>query len=270
MAKKKSRQKKLSKWQIFSMGVVVGLGIYWIPLENEFSELPKEGPKWAASQPITFPMPMAAAVINHEGYTLAYDGRTRNAHWVYRKLTPAIFQKEVSRADYEFKEDPLIPKHIRASKTDYAGSGFDRGHLDAAADSATSEEAMQDSFFLSNVAPQHPQFNRGYWKKVENHIRDLVKEYEEVHIFTGPLYLNSKGRDGKRYVKYEVIGKGSVAVPTHFFACAFIETPGKKILSKAYIVPNCQIDAKTPLKRYSVSLEELEKASGIIFSHPDG
>nr|NGX45759.1 Nuclease [Chlamydiota bacterium] len=268
MGKKKKKSKKLAKWQIFSLGVFVGLGFYWIPLDQEFTEVSKEKPRWAATEPIVFPMPTTAAIINHEGYTLAYDGRTRNAYWVYRKLTPAIFQKEVTRADCEFKEDPLIPKHIRATKSDYVGSGFDRGHLGAAADSARSEEAMKDSFFLSNIAPQDPQLNRGYWKKIENHMRALVKEHEEVHVFTGPLYLQTKGRDGKRHVTYQVIGKGSIAVPTHFFTCTFIETIPGKVVTSAYIVPNHKIEAKTSLKRFSVSLEELEKASGIIFAHP--
>lgn len=266
MAKKKRR--KLSKWQILLFGVFIGLSAYWIPLEHGFVEVSPTKPKWTASETRNFPMPTTAALIHHEGYTLAYDGRTRNPHWVYRKLTPAIFQKEATRIECEFKEDPLIPKHIRATKADYAGSGFDRGHMASAADSAMSEEAMQESFFLSNITPQHPQLNRGYWKKIENHIRDLVKEQKEVHIFTGPLYLQKKGRDGKRYVKYEVLGKGNVAVPTHFFACTFIETLSKKVFSKAYIIPNRPIDAKVPLKKYSVSLEELETASGIIFPHP--
>jgi endonuclease G len=268
MVKKKSRSKKLSRWQLFSLGVFVGLGIYWLPIDLEIGDVLPERSRWTASSPATFPMPTTAAIINHEGYTLAYDGRTRNAYWVYRKLTPTIFQKQVSRTDCEFKEDPLIPKHIRATKSDYAGSGFDRGHLGAAADSARSEEAMEDSFFLTNIAPQHPQLNRGYWKKVENHIRSQVKEHEEVHVFTGPLYLQSKGSDGKNRVTYEVIGKSGVAVPTHFFAATFIEAAPGKIVTSAYIIPNEKIEAKTSLKRFSVSLEELEKASGVIFTYP--
>lgn len=42
----------------------------------------------------------------------------------------------------------------RATSADYKGSGFDRGHLAAAANHKWSQKAMEDTFYLSNVAPQ--------------------------------------------------------------------------------------------------------------------
>lgn len=42
----------------------------------------------------------------------------------------------------------------RATNADYRGSGFDRGHLAAAANHKWSQKAMEDTFYLSNVAPQ--------------------------------------------------------------------------------------------------------------------
>lgn len=42
----------------------------------------------------------------------------------------------------------------RATNADYKGSGFDRGHLAAAANHKWSQKAMDDTFYLSNVAPQ--------------------------------------------------------------------------------------------------------------------
>ena len=42
----------------------------------------------------------------------------------------------------------------RATNQDFRGSGFDRGHLAAAANHKWSQKAMEDTFYLSNVAPQ--------------------------------------------------------------------------------------------------------------------
>lgn len=42
----------------------------------------------------------------------------------------------------------------RATNADYRGSGFDRGHLAAAANHKWTQKAMDDTFYLSNVAPQ--------------------------------------------------------------------------------------------------------------------
>ncbi len=250
------------------MGVLVGLGLYWVPLDHEFSPAHFTQNEWT-KQPIesifSTHLPITAPLIQRDGHTLAYNGQTRSAHWVYHKLTPAILDKTTSREECEFKEDPLIPEHIRATKSDYSGTGFDRGHLCAAADCPT-QKALEDSFFLSNIAPQTPAFNRGYWKKLENHVRELTKQYQVVHAFSGPLYLGSKARDGKRYVKYQLIGKNDVAVPTHFFMLIFVELPSSKIMAKSYILPNKAIEAKTPLKKFSASVEEVERASGVMFT----
>ena len=273
MAKKKDKtpiisKKNLSKLQVFFIGIFIGLGLYWVPIDHEFSPAHFTQNEWQ-SQPVqsifTEQFPITLPVIKRENYVLAYDGRTRNAHFVYHKLTPEVLDTHISRETLDFKEDPLIPEHLRATKKDYQGSGFDRGHLCAAADSL-SQTAMEESFFLSNSSPQTPAFNRGFWKKIENHVRGLTKEYRVVHVFSGPLYLSSSERDGKQYVKYEVIGPHQVAVPTHFFTLIFVELPTKKMMTKAYIVPNKAIDPDTPLKKYLASVEEVESASGIMFT----
>lgn len=269
MAKKKMdhSKKKISPWQIFLFGVVVGMGILWLPIDHEFKPVNFSKASWSKAPAhtfVSFPLPQTAPIIERQGYTLAYDGRTRNPYWVYHKISSDVFEKKLSRDEYDFQEDSLIPQHIRATKTDYQGSGFDRGHLCPAAD-IKDQKGLEETFFLSNIAPQVPAFNRGYWKKIENHIRELTKQTSLVHVFTGPLYL-AKKPNGKNFVKYKVIGSHNVAVPTHFFALIFIESATKKIFSKGYIVPNSALDPNIPLKKFSASLEEIETASGIVFT----
>jgi endonuclease G, mitochondrial len=50
-----------------------------------------------------------------------------------------------------------------------------------AADHRANTESMADTFYLTNMCPQCPQFNRGYWKKLEKYVRDLTKSYTHVH-----------------------------------------------------------------------------------------
>lgn len=271
MPKKKSasatkKKKTLSKAHIFFLGVLVGAGLLWLP-DSEFSPVQLHKKPWEQTESVfSKSLPTTAPLLKKEGFVLAYNGQTRNPHWVYHKLTALDLEKNLSRQDCEFKPDPLIPQHLRATVKDYSGSGFDRGHLCPAAD-CSNQKAMQESFFLTNIAPQSPALNRGYWKKLENHVRDLTKKYHAVHVFSGPLYLSSKGRDKKRYVKYEVIGKNNVAVPTHFFLLLFVEQANEKLLSAGYIVPNKAIKTDTSLKKYFASVEEIESASGTLFTH---
>ncbi|XP_015284389.1 PREDICTED: endonuclease G, mitochondrial-like, partial [Gekko japonicus] len=71
--------------------------------------------------------------------------------------------------------------------------------------------------------------------------------------------------DGKMYVKYQVIGKSHVAVPTHFFKVLILEKPGGEIELRSYVMPNCPVDEKLPLERFLVPIESIERASGLLF-----
>ena len=44
--------------------------------------------------------------------------------------------------------------------------------------------------------------------------------------------------DGKLYVKYEVIGKNNVAVPTHFFKVLLIENNSGQYELLSFVLPN--------------------------------
>jgi len=57
----------------------------------------------------------------------------------------------------------------------------------------------------------------------------------EVIPYFSPLFLPEEAEDGTRWVKYQVIGNGDVAVPTHFFKVIYLESSGESL---AYILPN--------------------------------
>uniref|UniRef100_A0A3B5RE98 Endonuclease n=1 Tax=Xiphophorus maculatus TaxID=8083 RepID=A0A3B5RE98_XIPMA len=161
--------------------------------------------------------PSLANVRSRESYVTSYDPRTRTASWVIERLNPASLTGPSDRKRCEFKEDDSVHVFHRATNADYRGSGFDRGHLAAAANHKWSQKAMEDTFYLSNVAPQNPHLNQNTWNNLEKLCRSLTKHYLNVYVCTGPLYLPRQEDDGKLYVRYQVIGRNHVAVPTHFF-----------------------------------------------------
>lgn len=107
-------------------------------------------------------------------------------------------------------------------------------------------------------------FNRNMWNSLEKYTRSLLKTSPNVYVCTGPLYLPRKEADGKRYVKYEVIGPNSVAVPTHFFKVIVFETADQSHAMEAYVLPNQAIDDKTPLKSFLVPPESIERHAGLL------
>nr|WP_320119464.1 DNA/RNA non-specific endonuclease [uncultured Marinifilum sp.] len=82
----------------------------------------------------------------------------------------------------KFKEDPAV-KTGSAKLIDYKGSGYDRGHLCPAAAMKNSNLAMSESFYMSNMSPQAPAFNRGKWKSLESKVRKLTIENDSLYVF---------------------------------------------------------------------------------------
>ncbi|XP_008400766.1 endonuclease G, mitochondrial [Poecilia reticulata] len=210
--------------------------------------------------------PSLANVRSRESYVTSYDPRTRTASWVIEKLNPASLTGPSDRKCCEFKEDDSVHVFHRATNADYRGSGFDRGHLAAAANHKWSQKAMEDTFYLSNVAPQNPHLNQNTWNNLEKLCRSLTKHYLNVYVCTGPLYLPRQEDDGKLYVRYQVIGRNHVAVPTHFFKVLILEqSDGRGVELRSYVLPNQPVDDKLPLERFLVPIETVERASGLLF-----
>ncbi|KAH8275379.1 endonuclease G, mitochondrial [Drosophila bipectinata] len=207
-------------------------------------------------------------VRSHSDYVLSYDRRNRVPHWVFEHLTPDSVAKNdaVDRAKCDFKQDESIHPYFRSQNTDYRRSGYDRGHMAAAGNHRLHQKHCEETFYLSNMAPQVGQgFNRDAWNTLEMHVRKLTKIYPNVYVCTGPLYLPRKEDDGKTYVKYEVIGANTVAVPTHFYKVVVSEATDQKLHMEAYVMPNQVISNDTPISVFQVPPETVERAAGLLF-----
>jgi endonuclease G len=202
-------------------------------------------------------------------YTTSFNRQLRNPNWVAEHLTKEkLNQKNGDRSKSQFTEDESIPALFRARLADYFRSGFDRGHMAPAADAKISQEAMDETHLLTNIAPQVGEgFNRHYWAYLEAFCRDLTKRFADVYVITGPLYLPNQEADGKWYVKYQVIGNPpNVAVPTHFFKVILTRNAdGKPAALGAFVLPNAPIPDNTPLERFSVPVKFVERAAGLEF-----
>ncbi len=187
-------------------------------------------------------------IIEHTYYTIAYDEEHEQAKWVYYTLTPDMVKGAVKRKD-DFRADPKVST-ISAELSDYAGSGYDRGHLCPAASMSVSAEAMSQSFYLSNMSPQVPSFNRGSWKKLEELVRKWAIVEERIEVVTGPIFKDNLGS----------IGANNVTVPGYYYKVVYAPNSDKMI---AFIMPNQKI--KDPLDTYIQSVDSVEMLTGIDF-----
>jgi endonuclease G len=156
-------------------------------------------------------------IIHHEGYTVSYNPDYKIATWVAYELTAAEARSQKVKKKPDFDPDPEVPSRQTATKDDYSGSGYDRGHLAPAGDMKWSCQAMLESFYFSNICPQDPSLNSGVWNQLEQKCREWAIDYGSVLIVTGPLTKKRPSR----------IGPNKVAVPQGFFKVICIRSGGK-------------------------------------------
>lgn len=220
------------------------------------------------SQIMKYGFPGLDNIRSYDDYVLSYDRRTRVPHWVFEHLTKAHIAKndQVDRSKCDFMPDESIHPFFRSLNSDYKGSGFDRGHMAAAGNHRLAQKHVEQTFYLTNMAPQVGEgFNRHAWNRLEKHVRKLTKLYDHVYCCTGPLYLPRKESDGKSYVRYQVIGANTVAVPTHFYKVVVGEAPDGTLDMEAYVMPNQKIPDETPVSSFMVPPETIERAAGLLF-----
>ena len=191
-------------------------------------------------------------IIHHEYYSLQYDQDTKQANWVAYKLDKKqILNKSAKRKD-DFRPDPMV-KRNSATLSDYRRSGYDRGHLCPAATMRFDKTAMSETFYLSNMSPQVPQFNRGIWRKLEAKVRKWTVREGEVYVVSGPIFYKNR--------THKEIGNG-VDVPDAYYKVILdYREPGIKAIG--FVFPNK--GSSKPISSFVLPVDNVERITGIDF-----
>ncbi len=184
-----------------------------------------------------------------DGYAVGYNYDTKNADWVAYHITAESVNITNKRSS-AFKEDTEMPDYARSTLADYKGSGYDRGHLAPSATMDFTQESMKQSFLMSNMSPQLPGFNRVGWRVLEEHVRDLANEYNELYVVTGPIYQGNEG----------TIGNG-VVIPSAFYKVILDPSFDEAI---AFIVPHRDVSS-SELANFITTIDEVERQTGLDF-----
>jgi endonuclease G len=152
----------------------------------------------------------------------------------------------VARKD-QFAPDPLLTSETDLIK-DYTGSGFDRGHMAPAADNQCSgPDAMKESFYFTNMAPQYGSLNRGDWKTLEMRTRELALNQDSVKIWTGSVGETRKVQ--------------RLSIPEKCWKVIYVKSTNTW---SAYIFNNDQSKANG-IEDNKVSVEDVEKLTNLKF-----
>lgn len=194
-------------------------------------------------------------VLCKSDFVVGYSDKRKLPLWTIERLTRFDIPISTGNERGTFREDPTLPAAVRATLDDYAGSGFDRGHLVAAGNHVNNQTAYEDTFLLSNVAPQIGiGFNRGLWRSLEEYVRQLGQCTDDLFVFTGVYFSDDRGQSA-------TVGTNRVHVPSVFFKILYLPDEDVAIAFSAGNEKHSTADFDHLL----IPIDELELRSGYNF-----
>jgi endonuclease G len=206
--------------------------------------------------------PSDDTLLTKPQYALSYNQRRNVPNWVSWNLNETYFGDAPRHKGRFLTDESLPPGALRVRDQDYAGSGYDRGHMVRSEERTRTPEDNAVTFLLTNILPQRHDLNGGPWLRLEDHCQDLAQKGHRE------LYIMAAGVFGAHP---ETIGHG-VAVPE---ACVKIVvvldrgqgaedvTESTRVI--AVLMPNTTGILNEGWGRYRTTVREIERRTGYDF-----
>jgi len=219
-------------------------------------------------------------ILFRAGYVVSYNSDTKNPNWVAWHLTKehtdgpyhrdgVPYYDEEGKAsgigivnNENFKNPYFLDGDIESPKQEFR-DWYDKryhvnhGHLCPAGDNKWSKEAMNQSFYLSNMCPQDIDLNGGDWEGLEKRCRGWAKQYDDLHIVAGPIFYGDQ---------YRTMGEGNVGIPDAFFKVILRMKDikgGENPKTLGFLFPN--EGTHHDLINYLKTVDEIEEITGFDF-----
>ena len=220
-------------------------------------------------------------------FSICYDTEKLVSHWVAYPIH-SCYLGSLSRTDEWSFDDAYYTKsgssYIRSynptnpviSQTQqqnieaggYQTSGLDRGHMMPSASRLNAYELNAQTFYATNMMPQHSQFNQKIWATLESDVRGWSCA-DTIFVVTGTLYEGS--------IRTITARGRKIAVPSHAYKLVLRTKSGntKKHIANiksadeikciGFLFENNATGAATSIRDAAVSVAEIERRSGFKF-----
>jgi len=223
-------------------------------------------------------------LIPYTHFSVCLSPSRRFAHFVAWNIDGEAL-KAYGRKGLAFKLDPRIDPDFQTDDRLYSDNKLDRGHLARRADvvwgpAKEAQQANRDSFYFTNIAPQHRAFNQsrlgGLWGELEDAIlEELNIARLRLSVMAGPIFK-----------KKDPTYRGT-RIPRSFWkVISFVDADDGQLKVKAYVLTQSDLlnDIEAfdldPFRLFQVSVRELETTAGLAFdaslakadafAHPQG
>jgi endonuclease G len=198
-----------------------------------------------------------ATIICRSGYLTMHDNQAKIPVWASYAINAQSALGCVERTN-AFVADLSLPPSKRATPQDYAGTGYDQGHLVPDGDQSYNQQVEWESFLMSNMSPQLPNLNRGVWKQLESNVRAwAVQRNHTLIVIPGDIYDVAKSKK---------IGQNQVVVPLALFKIV-IDTQTNEALAFVMYHKESQ---PTDISLVQTTIADVEQKTGITFPVPKG
>ena len=210
-----------------------------------------------AHAPYGFPQSARAIQpLCQQAYLVGYDAAAKLPEFVMYELMPQNALGCVARTN-AFATNQFVPNG--AVPGDYAGTGYDKGHMAPDGDLSWDVQVEYESFLMTNMSPQAGSLNRGIWKLLETSVRGwAVQRNQSYWVVAGGVY-NAQDK---------VIGKG-VVVPHAFYKIVVNNQTGEAagwMFPHVAPYPNLGND----LTKFRMPIAQIEQMAGVRYALPAG
>ena len=204
--------------------------------------------------PYGFPQTNNVQPLCQQAYLVGYDASAKLPKFVTYELLPQNALGCVARTN-AFATNQFVPNGPRAD--DYAGTGYDKGHMSPDGDLSWDVQVEFESFLMTNMSPQAGSLNRGIWKLLETSIRGwVVQRNQSYTIYVGGIY----GPGDK------TIGQG-VIVP-HAFYKIVINNQTNEIAGWGFPHTAPYPNLGNDLTKFRVPVAQLMQQAGVQYAFP--
>jgi endonuclease G, mitochondrial len=206
-------------------------------------------------------------IIDYMHFSLAMSRSRRFARWVAWNIDGGSLRR-LSRNGIKFRKDSRLPTNAQVGDEIYKNNLLDRGHLARRADLlwgslAEAKKANTDSFFFTNITPQHEAFNQssanGIWGKLEDAIfAEVDVEDLRITVMGGPIFSPA-----------DPVYRG-VQLPQEFWkAIYFRETGNSAITAKGYVLTQADLLDQSEVLQlpefsvYEVPISKISEMTGL-------
>ncbi len=192
--------------------------------------------------------------ICRQAYLVAYDAADKIPDNVSWTLLPQNALGCVARSN-AFVADQSVQGG--ATPNDYAGTGYDKGHMAPDGDQSWDQQVEYESFLMTNMNPQAGSLNRGIWKLLETSFRGwAVQLNTPMTAYAGAIYSPTDKTIGAKVLVPHAYYKIVINDKTH-------EVAGWMFPHVAPY-PNLGND----LTKFRLPIAQIEQQAGVKFGFP--